>query len=80
MTNVNTEVIPLLGEMSALADKRVPVFRRKSVVALYARLRGILLDFKLGVLNGTLIYYKVQDYRLNLKCNLCLYYKILQAL
>ena len=24
-----TEVIPLLGEMSATADKRVPVFRRK---------------------------------------------------
>ena len=28
-----TEVIPLLGEMSATADKRVPVFRRKSVVS-----------------------------------------------
>ena len=39
-----TEVIPLLGEMSAIADKRVPVFRRKSVGALYARLRGIVLD------------------------------------
>ena len=36
LTNVNTEVIPLLGEMSAAADKRVPVFRRKSVGALYA--------------------------------------------
>ena len=27
----HTEEIPLLGEMSATADKRVPVFRRKSV-------------------------------------------------
>ena len=42
LTNVNTEVIPLLGEMSAAADKRVPVFRMKSVGALYARLRGIV--------------------------------------
>ena len=46
LTNVNIEVIPLLGEMSALADKRVPVFRRKSVGALYARLRGIILDVR----------------------------------
>ena len=39
-TIVKTEVIPLLGEMSATADKRVPVFRRKSVVSV-SWLRGI---------------------------------------
>ena len=41
-----TEVIPLLGEMSATADKRVPVFRRKSVGAILLRLKGILLDVR----------------------------------